>query len=159
MLLWASEPGITYYGAGIGANIDFDGQYYGRRSSSISYGVYMRFDPANGNTYFNTTTGAPNTAGGQGATRFQIQPDGTTISYNSSRAQVFYDYNDTAYYVDPNSTSRSARLRGEIYIGSNTSGKYLRLGGNGGNTDVSTISTSNGNLHIDATSGYNLYLA
>lgn len=74
------------------------------------------------------------------------------------RAPIFYDSNDTSYYLDPNSTGTSYRGRGEILLGPNTSGQYIRLGGNGGATDYSTVSTSNGNLHIDAKAGNNLYL-
>ena len=78
---------------------------------------------------------------------------------SSVRSPIFYDQNDTGYYVDPNSTGTSYRGRGEIFLGPNTSSQYLRLGGNGGATDHPTVSTSNGNLHIDAKSGNNLYLA
>ena len=77
----------------------------------------------------------------------------------SWRAPIFYDSNDTGYYVDPNTTATSFRGRGQIFLGPNTSSRYLRLGGDGGATDHSTVSTSNGNLHIDAQSGFNLYLA
>ncbi len=78
---------------------------------------------------------------------------------NSVYAGIYYDGNDTGYYIDPTSTGTSYRGRGEIFLGPNTSSQYLRLGGNGGATDHSTVSTSNGNLHIDAKSGNNLYLA
>jgi len=78
----------------------------------------------------------------------------------SWRAPIFYDSNDTGYYIDPNTTATSFRGRGEIFLGPNSSyGAYLRIGGNGGQSDYSTVSASNGNLHIDAQSGYNLYLA
>ena len=46
-----------------------------------------------------------------------------------------------------------------MLIGPNSSSAYLRVGGDGGATDHSTISASNGNLHIDAQLGYALYLA
>jgi len=41
---------------------------------------------------------------------------GYTFSHTSFRAPIFYDSNDTYYYVDPNSTSRlvSTRILGEI---------------------------------------------
>ena len=84
---------------------------------------------------------------------------GRFVTPSDIRGTLFYDYDDTGYYIDPNSASRSFRARGEMLIGPNTSSKYLRIGGNGGASDYSTISTSNGNLHIDATSGYGLYLA
>lgn len=76
----------------------------------------------------------------------------------SMRSPIFYDSNDTGYYIDPNTTATAARLRGQILIGPNTSDRYLRIGGNGGAVDYATVSTSNGNLHIDCQSGYGLYL-
>lgn len=90
---------------------------------------------------------------------FRVDSANFSESAGSSRAPIFYDSNDTGYYIDPNSTSTSYRGRGEIFLGPNTSSQYLRLGGNGGAVDHSTVSTSNGNLHIDAKSGNNLYLA
>jgi hypothetical protein len=84
---------------------------------------------------------------------------GIAFINGSARAPIFYDLNDTGYYVDPNTTATSFRGRGQIFLGPNSSSRYLRLGGDGGATDHSTVSTSNGNLHIDAQSGFNLYLA
>ena len=78
---------------------------------------------------------------------------------SSLRAPIFYDSNDTTYFLDPNTTGRSLRARGEIFLGPNSSGRYTRLGGNGGATDEATVSSSNGNLHLDARSGHNIYLA
>jgi hypothetical protein len=37
--------------------------------------------------------------------RFRIDTNGNTFSLASSRAPIFYDYNNTGYYVDPASTS------------------------------------------------------
>jgi hypothetical protein len=77
---------------------------------------------------------------------------------DSLRAPIFYDSNDTNYYLDPSSTGTSFRGRGEILLGPNTSGQYTRLGGNGGAIDHATISASNGNLHIDCKDSFGLYL-
>lgn len=85
---------------------------------------------------------------------YDVNVNGGGVLY----ATALIDQNDTTYYIDPNATSTSYRGRGEIFLGPNTSAQYLRLGGNGGMTDHSTVSTSNGNLHIDAKSGNNLYL-
>ena len=90
--------------------------------------------------------------------RWPIQGDNSTSSVDTSYAGSFYDRNDTNYFVDPNNTSRSARLRGEIFIGANTSSQFLRIGGNGGAIDHSTVSTSNGNLHINSKNGSHTYL-
>jgi hypothetical protein len=81
------------------------------------------------------------------------------------RAPIFYDSNDTGYYLDPNSTSDSAlRIRGGALHGPNvTWGKYLLVGGDGrqgytNNADVASVCTTDGNLHIDAASEKGLYL-
>jgi hypothetical protein len=74
---------------------------------------------------------------------------------------IFYDTNDTGYYIDPNSTDNAAmRIRGGTLIGPNvTWGAYLRVGSNGWVGDHSSIAVTNGNLHIDAQPGFALYLA
>jgi hypothetical protein len=113
---------------------------------------------------YGTTTA---TAGGfdfigmyaNGSAKFNVGSTGTASAASDFRAPIFYDSNDTTYYIDPTSTGTSYRGRGEVLLGPNTSSQYLRLGGNGGATDYSTISTSNGNLHIDAKAANNLYLA
>lgn len=75
------------------------------------------------------------------------------------RTPIYYDSNDTGYYIDPNTTGVAYRGRGQILLGPNTSSRYFRIGGDGGATDYSTITVSNGNLHLDAQTGYNIYLA
>lgn len=86
-------------------------------------------------------------------------------STGSIRANVFYDNNDTGYYVDPNSTSQLAgRIRGGTLHGPNvTWGAYLLVGANGresyyNNTNTASVSTTNGNLHLDSASGYGTYI-
>ena len=89
----------------------------------------------------------------------------TFTASGDSRAPIFYDSNDTNYYLDPTSTSDSAlRIRGGALHGPNpTWGDYLLVGGDGrtnyyNNTTVASVCTTDGNLHIDAASGHNLYL-
>jgi hypothetical protein len=80
---------------------------------------------------------------------------------DSLRATIFYDSNDTTYYADPNSTSNAAiRQRGGTYHGPNTTwGEYLYVGTNGWvGTGTASVAVTNGNLHIDAKSGYSIYL-
>jgi hypothetical protein len=93
-----------------------------------------------------------------GATVAGIDTSGNIHASGSMRAPIFYDSNDTTYYLDPNSTETSFRGRGEILLGPNTSGQYTRLGGNGGSVDHATVSSSNGNLHIDCKDGFGIYL-
>ena len=86
---------------------------------------------------------------------------GSTRARDDMRAPLFYDNNDTGYYIDMNSTSNSAgRIRGGILFGPNvTWGAYLRIGGDGNpDTSVANIAATNGNLHLDSRAGYAMYL-
>lgn len=78
----------------------------------------------------------------------------------SSRSPVFYDSNDTGYYLDPNSTSNSAlRMRGGALFGPNpTWGAYLYVGTDGRAGTSATVAVTSGNLHLDAQDGYDIYL-
>jgi hypothetical protein len=73
---------------------------------------------------------------------------------------IYYDSDDTGYYLDLNSTSDSAmRIRGGTYYGPNpTWGAYLYVGTNGRVGSSATVAVTNGNLHIDSQTGYALYL-
>ena len=76
LLLWTSEPGITYDCSGIGANIHPSGQYYGRADNANPYGLYMRFDVNDGDIEFWNTTGSSGSTGGQGTRRAYIDVSG-----------------------------------------------------------------------------------
>ncbi len=116
---WVSEPGITYNGAGIGGNINVSGQYYGRQYNS-GYGCYVRFDKSNGNVEHWVTTGNSGTAGGQGTRQWYNDNAGNSFSQLSSRAPVFYDSNNTSYYMDLHSTSSiNAITLAGTFIGQN----------------------------------------
>ncbi len=86
---------------------------------------------------------------------------GSIRARDDMRAPIFYDSNDTGYYLDMNSTSNSAgRIRGGILFGPNpTWGRYLQVGGNGNqNTDYASVVTTDGNLHLDSRAGNAMYL-
>ena len=86
---------------------------------------------------------------------------GYGLARGSMRAPVFYDSNDSGYYLDPNTTSNSAlRIRGGTLHGPNPSwGRYLAVGTNGHwSTSYASVATTNGNLHLDSRGGYGLYL-
>ena len=87
--------------------------------------------------------------------------DGSQINTGDIRSAIFYDKDDTGYYADFNSTSNSAmRVRGGALFGPNTTwGAYLRIGSNG-NTDTghASVVATNGNLHMDPSSGNHMYL-
>jgi hypothetical protein len=74
---------------------------------------------------------------------------GSNTSYLTS-----YTETDTLATV----TARGATTSSAILIGPNSSSRYTRFGGNGGQTDEATVSASNGNLHIDSKAGNGLYL-
>jgi hypothetical protein len=46
--------------------------------------------------------------------KHSMRKDGTFQSNGSMRAPIFYDSNDTTYYLDPNSTGTSLNVRGDI---------------------------------------------
>jgi len=104
MVLFMSEPGVTHDGGGIGTNISSASPYYGR-AINHGYGVYLRFDKTAGAFEFWNTQGSAGVASGRGTRRFWADAVGNTSSSTSSRAPIFYDSNNTGYYVDPNGTS------------------------------------------------------
>jgi hypothetical protein len=81
----------------------------------------------------------------------------------SARSPIFYDSDDTNHYIDPNSTTTAGFIRGKLLIGTNnTWGKTIQIGGNGreyvNNTNVASVVTTNGNLHLDAASGSETFI-
>lgn len=114
---------------------------------------------ANGLAY-NFTTHTNGGAGGYGALQIYYGESGYVFAPTSFRAPIFYDSNDTGYYLDPNSTSDAAlRIRGGTLHGPNpTWGKYLYVGTNGRPGGDASVAVTNGNLHIDCENGYALYL-
>jgi len=112
---WVSEPGITYEGAGIGANIHVSGQYYGRAYDD-GYGCYVRFDKGNGAIEGWTTTGTSGTSGGQGTKRWHSDNGGNFYGVTSVRAPLFYDSDNTSYYVNPAGTSVINDIEIDDYI-------------------------------------------
>jgi hypothetical protein len=110
---WVSEPGITYHSAGIGGNINADGQYYGRAYNS-GYGVYIRFDKSIGNLEHWTTTATAGNSSGQGTRRWYNDASGNAFATGSSRAPLFYDLDNTSYYLDAASTSN---LNAATFVG------------------------------------------
>jgi hypothetical protein len=94
------------------------------------------------------------------ANRWELNMGGDNTVAGSFRAPIFYDSNDTNYFIDPASTSDSAlRMRGGALFGPNTTwGAYLYVGGNGRVGTSASVAVTNGNLHIDSQNGYALYL-
>lgn len=145
------DDGVTVYGAG-------DNGYVFR---VIDEDVYQ----GNSNVDASTTFYVAQGANGGGYMRGILNVTDYLTAGNSARAPIFYDSNDTAYYGDFNSTSDSAvRQRGGTLHGPNpTWGAYLLVGGDGrqnytNSTTVASVCASNGNLHLDAASGYQTYI-
>lgn len=77
---------------------------------------------------------------------------GTLLNPSDIRSSIFYDVDNTAYYVNPAGESRFGNGDNhEIRLGPNSSySKYLYLGGWGTSKgDGAWIRTSNGNLHLE----------
>jgi hypothetical protein len=99
--MWCSEPGVTWDWAGFGYNVLNDGGSpggFGRPNTSFGQ-AYMRMSPDGDWFFYNTTTAASR------STTMQLTAGGQVIAFGSSRAPIFYDTDNTAYYVDPASTS------------------------------------------------------
>ena len=92
----------------------------------------------------------------------RVYGGGYTEMSGSARAPIFYDLDDTGYYLDLNSTSNTAlRIRGGGLFGPNpTWGAYLYVGTNG-DTDSgqAQVFSTNGNLHLEPSSSHQIYLS
>ena len=145
---------ITFDG---GSNVNAAGDFFAQRSGG-STGVYYFVDGGSKYLYWDGSQYVFGPAGSVSAS--------TIIASSASvRAPIFYDSNDTGYYIDPNATADNAlRMRGGALFGPNTTwSAYLMVGGNGrgGYVDSATtasVSVTNGNLHIDSASGFNTYI-
>ena len=121
MLMFVSEPGVTHDGGGIGTNINISTPYYGR-AIDHGYGVYLRFAKTAGTFEFWNTQGTAGTANGRGTMRFWGSNAGDTTSQTSSRAPIFYDSDDTAYFVNPAASGATAggvsgKFRNTVIVG------------------------------------------
>jgi hypothetical protein len=127
MRIWCSEPNVSWDGAGFGYNVANDGispPYFGRQNTNFGQ-AYMRM-VSSGDWYFYTA----NTSGTR-FTNMQLTPNGNvyfagvTEAAGSCRAPIFYDMNDTSYYVDPNGSSQfSAVFANNWFRSQGTTGLY-----------------------------------
>ena len=93
--------------------------------------------------------------------RMRIDSAGAVTAYNSLRAPIFYDSNNTGYYTDPASISRMAYVyANKVYFPANAS---YKIGFWGGTTNY-TIgmsqawdATNGGRVAGETTSDYNMY--
>jgi len=148
---WVSEPGITYNGAGIGGNVNVSGQYYGRQYNS-GYGVYVRFDKSGGTLSHWTTTGNAGTAGGQGTQQWYNDASGNSFSTTSCRAPVFYDSNDTTYYVN---AATGSNLHTPITFQTNDSTLTFR---DAGTNAFQMVMSAGDELYLGSNNNYQLQM-
>jgi hypothetical protein len=111
---------------------------------------------ANGLAYtFNTHTNGG--SGGYGALQIYYGESGYVYAPTSFRAPIFYDSNDTAYYVNPHLTSRiesvwvrgAAASDGKVAVGGSTYAAAM-------NINYDQIWTASGNLHLQYSGGGNI---
>jgi hypothetical protein len=82
------------------------------------------------------TNAAGNLQFTQGTTfRFRIDTAGNTYSSGSSRAPVFYDYDNTSYYVDPAGQSRMGNIERNTHSTGFLVGSYNSVGANSAKTN------------------------
>jgi hypothetical protein len=89
-----------------------------------------------------------------------INAGGSSVTnMGDARANIFYDYNDTAYYTDPASTSNlnSLTLNGSLTVGSGASLNSLTLNGSltvgsGASSDIYMTDTDEGTRRIHCNS-------
>ena len=79
-------------------------------SSGVDWRVGKNPVGTAGNTNFGISTHV-------GALVHQWDGSGNSYASGSSRAPIFYDSNNTAYYVDPNTTGTSVNVAGDIIAG------------------------------------------
>ncbi len=95
---------------------------------------------------------------------FKLSHAGSGWAYGDWRAPIFYDSNDTAYYVDPNNTSTSAVFAGNISLNGvivrrSAGTGYLSGNYSGSETTATTgaIYTIGGSYYPTSTSLNNMY--
>jgi len=134
-------------------------------SNSTKYsGIGVDYSTAAAGMYF-WVNGSSADISGTATVALGINTGNFVTAYGSFRGPIYYDSDNTGYYLDPASTSDSAlRIRGGTLYGPNTTwGAYLMVGGDGrqnytDNTSTASVTTTNGNLHLDAASGSNSYI-
>lgn len=170
---WYDENNTAYYinpnGSSRFYNINtlpgFDGYYPSNNAIRMTPNFHFN-TPAGYATIINWDNGSVGggtwqfrVGNGAGSDQFYVRADG------GAYGRWFGDLDDGGYYLDPNSTSNTAgRVRGGIVHGPNPSwGAYLLVGGDGrngyvDNGNTASVSSTNGNLHMDAASGRDMYL-
>jgi hypothetical protein len=106
--MWASEPGVTWDWAGFGYNVTNDGgspSGFGRLNGSHGQ-AYMRFSTSGDLYFYNTNTSGTRVTNMELYSNNTVYFNNYATGGNSLRAPIFYDSDNTGYYVNPNGTAR-----------------------------------------------------
>ena len=126
-------------------------------------GIYNGSGTTSGGAVNSITIGSENSIYfvTQNVERGRFDSSGDGYAANTFRAQAFYDTNDTAYYVDPNSTSSmwNVNIRGDS-SSTNTNNQIFFWGAAGTTTSAIGFKASGGNFSNPTGNGdgYNTYL-
>lgn len=108
-----------------GATVQFTSNGTGNQFVIGSSGNGTRLDiGTSSNSSWNPHNGID---GYQGTTGWRMDTSGNVFNLVSNRSPIYYDNNNTAYYVDPNSTSNILNIGLNGYINFNGSGTSVRI--------------------------------
>jgi hypothetical protein len=107
MSWWVSEPGVTWNEGGFGYNVTNDGgspNGFGRLNTSFGQ-AYMRFSIGGDLLFYNTNSSGTRFSTMDMYASNYIYVHNYLSAGGSLRAPIFYDENNTGYYLDPTSTT------------------------------------------------------
>jgi hypothetical protein len=162
-----TTPGQTTYGIAFSGSSSTDnaqGITWGWSGTAAQAGIYVQSSGSYGTKmYFGTTdsfaTGSKTSMSIDHVGTIQV-PRGYLQSDSSLRAPIFYDSNNTGYYLDPASTSNLNQVNLQGYLRRNTSAAGYLEGNYGTSTDgnsSSCIYTIGGAYQPGTTSLGNMY--
>jgi hypothetical protein len=155
MQWWVSEPNVTWDWGGFGYNVTNDGGSpggFGRVNTSWGQ-AYMRFSTGGELYFYNTNTSGSRTQS------LYLAPGGQATFGTDVRSPIFYDSDNTAYYLNPNGGSYFA---GSVEVANG----YFLSNGVGGAMYMTAVSGSfggylrtSGHMVLDQmNAGYNVYV-
>ena len=129
MLMWVSEPGISYDSGGIGTNVHPSGHYYGRRYN-YGYSTWMRFQKSDGAIQFGQNQGTSGTANASQTETLKILADGklrlaTTggIGFGTTNAANLLDDYEEGNFAPSFSAAGGTAPSGQV-----GTGQYTKIG-------------------------------
>lgn len=128
----------SYYGMFNTQDVSVNSTYgvYWQPNASTDYGIYKAAGAWTQPLHINFYTGIRlRSHQSYGGTQFYNVSSGNTVMgvangndavsvYTDMRSPIYYDYNDTAYYINPADADVSAVLKGTVTIGGGTGGNY-----------------------------------